>query len=690
MPTFPPVADTANPLLPPWDTPYGLPPFAQVQAHHFAPAFEQALAQHRAEIDAIATQIARPGFDNTLAALDQSGRLLNRISLLFHNLTASETSPDLQAVQRELAPRLAAHESAIAMHAGLFARIDALHKQRDALQLTPEQLRLLDRVHLDFTRAGARLDERARQRYSALMGELAVLCTRFSQNVLAAEASYTLELRTEADRAGLPDFLLDAARAAAKERGLGDDAYAITLSPSLAEPFLTYSSRRDLRETLWRARVARAGQDGPHDNRPVAAQIMALRQEQAALHGFSNYADYEMADRMAGSSAAVLSLLRQAWEPAKAHAETDRQALTDMARTLGEPTPIAAWDWRYLAHKVRAQRFDLDEAALKPYFSLDAMIAAMFDCAQRLFGLHFVEQQGHTLHHPDARLWEVRGADGRLVGLFIGDNYARSTKRSGAWMSVFRSQSGHGGGTLPIVINNNNFAKASPTLLSFEDVRTLFHEFGHGLHGLLSKVQYERLAGTRVLRDFVELPSQLFENWALEPEVLQRHARHFQSGEPLPTAWLDKLRRARQFDQAWATIQYTGPALIDMALHALPNGTPVDLAAFEAEQCRMLGIPEDIGQRHYLAHFQHLFAGASYAAGYYVYMWAEVLEADGFAAFAEAGDVFHAETAQRLLDTIYSTGNTQDPSQAFRAFRGRDPQVQPMLHKRGLLAGAAV
>lgn len=679
-----------NPLLQNWELPYELPPFAQVQPAHFAPAFEIALAQHRAEIDTIASQAEPPSFANTLAALDSSGRLLSRITLLFQNLTASETNSELQAVQRDMAAQLAAHDSATYLNSALFSRIDALQTQRHTLALDAEQQRLLDRVHQDFTRAGARLGEQARQRYSTLVGELAVLCTRFSQNVLAEEAAYTLQLHTEAERAGLPAFLLDSARAAAQQRGLGDNAYAITLSPSLAEPFLTYSSRRDLRETLWRARMTRAGQDAAHDNRPVAAQIMALRQEQAALHGFANYADYEMADRMAGSSSAVLDLLHRAWEPAKAHAEVDRQALTEMARTLGEPTPIAAWDWRYLAHKVRAQKFDLDEAALKPYFSLDAMIAAMFDCAQRLFGLRFVEQHGHALHHPDARLWEVRGADGALVGLFIGDNFARSSKRSGAWMSVFRSQSGHNGGTLPIVINNNNFAKASPALLSFEDVRTLFHEFGHGLHGLLSNVQYERLAGTRVLRDFVELPSQLFENWALEPEVLQRHARHHQTGEPLPAEWLDKLKRARQFDQAWATIQYTGPALIDMALHALPNGTPVDVDAFEAEQCRILGIPEDIGQRHYLAHFQHLFAGASYAAGYYVYMWAEVLEADAFAAFQEAGDAFDATTARRLLRTIYSTGNTQDPAQAYRAFRGRDPLVQPMLHKRGLLAATPV
>ena len=675
-----------NPLLQPWGPPYGLPPFGRFSSAHFVPAFDWALPQHLAEIDAIAANTEAPTFSNTIAELDISGRALDHITLLFQNLTASETSPELQIVQMQMAPRLAAHENAVFMHAGLFARIESLHQKRHTWGLDAEQLRLLERVHLDFVRAGARLRDQERVRYGEIMGELATLCTQFGQNLLAEESAYTLELKTEADRAGMPSFVLQAAKAAAQQRGLGHDAYAITLSPSLAEPFMTFSSRRDLRETLWRARAARGAHAGAHDNRLVAAKIMALRQEQAALHGFKTYADYELVDRMAGKTSAVLDLLHQAWAPAKAHAEVDRQALTEMARTLGEPTPIAAWDWRYLAQKVRAQRFDLDDAELKPYFSLDAMVAAMFDCAQRLFGLRFIEQPGSTLHHPDARLWEVRAQDGALVGLFIGDNFARSSKRSGAWMSVFRSQSGHFGGTLPIVINNNNFAKANPTLLSFDDVRTLFHEFGHGLHGLLSKVRYERLAGTQVLRDFVELPSQLFENWAMEPEVLLRHALHVDTGEPMPAALLDKLKRSRQFDQAWATVQYTGPALIDMALHALPNGTPVDIAAFEAEQCAMLGVPADIGLRHGLSHFQHLFSGSSYAAGYYVYMWAEVLEADGFTAFTEAGNPFDAATAERLLRTIYSSGNRQNPADAYRAFRGRDPRVQPMLRKRGLLA----
>ena len=683
----PTVQTSDNPLLGDWLAPYGLPPFEQARPEHFESAFEAAMASQRAELDAIAANPEPPTFLNTLAAMDRCGRLFSRIELLFSNLTVSETSPALQAVQRAMAPRLAAHENAIYMHAPLFARIDGLYRQRQQLVLDAQDLRLLERVHLDFVRAGARLDGAARQRYGAVVQELAAQCTAFSQNVLADESGFLLELKGEADLAGLPAFLREATRAAALQRGLGENTHAVNLSPSLTEPFLTFSARRDLRETVWRERSARGAHDGASDNRPIAARIMALRQEQAGLLGYANYADYELADRMAGNTPAVLRLLGQAWEPAKAKAQEDRAALTAMALSLGEPAPIAAWDWRYLAEKVRAQKFDLDDAALKPYFTLDNMIAAMFDCAGRLFGLRFVERKGLSLYHPDVRAWEVRRADGSLVGIFLGDNFARTSKRSGAWMSIFRSQSGHNGGTPPIVINNNNFAKASPTLLSFEDVKTLFHEFGHGLHGLLSQVRHERLAGTSVLRDYVELPSQLFENWALERDVLQRHARHFQSGEPLPDALLDKLHAARRFNQAWATLQYTGPALIDMALHSLPNGTTVDIAAFEAEQCRLLGVPADIGLRHHLSHFQHLFAGSGYAAGYYVYMWAEVLEADAYEAFSEAGNAFDAATARRLLQCIYSAGNSREPAQAFRDFRGRDPQVEPMLRKRGLLSG---
>ena len=680
-----PVA-ASNPLLQGWTGRYGLPPFAQVRPGHFEPAFDVAMQAQLAEIDAIASNPAPPDFENTVAALDRCGRLFTRIELLFGNLTVSDTNPGLQAVQREMAPRLAAHENAVYLHQGLFARIDALHARRDSLGLDEESLRLLERIHLDFVLAGAKLPQSDRARYSEITEELADLSTQFSQNLLADESGWLLQLEGEADLAGLPESVRSAASGAAQQLSLPVGAHAITLSPSLAEPFLTFSARRDLREAVWRARVARGANEGKTDNRAVAARIIELRQDQAALHGHASFADYALADRMASDTAAVLDLLHRAWEPAKDKANQDRVLLTAMAQQLGEPTPIAAWDWRYLAEKVRQQQFNLDDAQLKPYFALDNMIAAMFDCAGRLFGLRFVEQAGLPLYHPDVRLWEVRNRDDALIGIFLGDNFARPSKRSGAWMSIFRSQSGFDGGTLPIVINNNNFAKASPTLLSFEDVKTLFHEFGHGLHGLLSQVRYERLAGTRVLRDFVELPSQLFENWALEPQILERHARHHRTGEAMPKVLLDKLDAARRFNQAWATVQYTGPALIDMALHSLPHGTPVDIAQFEAQQCVALGVPEDIGQRHHLSHFQHLFAGSGYAAGYYVYMWAEVLEADAFNAFTEAGDPFHAETAERLLRNVYSAGNRNAPAQAFRSFRGRDPVVEPMLVKRGLIA----
>jgi peptidyl-dipeptidase Dcp len=674
-----------NPLLRDWSGPYGLPPFRDIRPEQFEPAFEVAMRDQLAEIDAIADQVEPPTFHNTVEAFDRCGRLLTRINLLFGNLAVSETSPALQAVERTMAPRLAAHENAIYLHAGLFQRIDALHARRDELVLEQEDLRLLERTHLDFVLAGARLSPEARGRYAQITQELATLTTQFGQNLLAEESRWLLKLQGEADLAGLPDSVRSAAHTAAVERGLDADAHAITLSRSLAEPFLTFSSRRDLREAVWRAWVERGAHEGEHDNRPIAARMVALRQELAALHGYDSYADYALADRMAQHTAAVLDLLWKAWEPAKARAAEDRALLTAMAARLGEPTPIAAWDWRYLADKVRQQEFELDDAQLKPYFSLDNMIAAMFDCAGRLFGLRFLEQSDPGLYHPDVRLWEVRDRDNALVGVFLGDNFARPSKRGGAWMSVFRSQSGLDGGTLPIVINNNNFAKASPTLLSFEDVRTLFHEFGHGLHGLLSQVRHERLSGTRVLRDFVELPSQLFENWALEPQVLERHARHWQTGEPIPKELMDRLLHARRFDQAWATIQYTGPALIDMALHSLPHGTAVDISEFEAQQRAALGVPEDIGQRHHLTHFQHLFAGG-YAAGYYVYMWAEVLEADAFDAFMEAGDPFHPETADRLHRHIYSAGGTRKPAEAYRSFRGRDPLVEAMLRKRGLIS----
>ena len=681
---------TTNPLLRPWNTPYGLPPFEAIAAADFEPAFEVALAQRLAEIDAIAADPAPPTFDNTVAAVDRCGRLVARIDNLFHNLASSETSPALQAVETRMAPVLAAHDSAFFMHHALFARIDALHARRDALALSTEQRRVLERYHADFVRAGAQLDAHAQQRYARIMSRLAELTTRFGQNVLADEAGFQLVLRSEADAAGLPDFARATMREAARERGLGD-AMLVTLSRSHIVPFLTFSKRRDLREQAWRAWTSRGEHAGEHDNREVAREILTLRNEQARLHGFACYADYALADTMARGQEAVTALLKQVWEPAKARAHDEQQALEALALSRGEKLTLEPWDWRFYAEKVRQVRYDLDEATIKPYFPLTRMVEALFDCAQRLFGLRFIEQPAIKVYHPDVKVYEVRGADDALIGVFLHDNFARSTKRSGAWMSSLRKQSlgADGARVLPIVLNNNNFAKGAPgepTLLSFDDAHTLFHEFGHGLHGLLSNVNYERVSGTEVLRDFVELPSQLFEHWVDEPEVLRRHARHYQSGEVIPDALIEKLQRARLFNQGYETVRYTASALVDMAAHALTGTSAPEVVAFERDELARIGAPAAAGMNHRLTHFQHLFSGSGYAAGYYVYLWAEVLDADGFDAFVEAGNPFDPAVAARLREFIYASGNSLEPSAAYRAFRGRGPTALPMLKQRGLVA----
>jgi peptidyl-dipeptidase Dcp len=680
-----------NPLLAAWTAPFGLPPFAALRPEQFAPALEEAMREQIAELDAIAGNGEAPTFANTAAAFDRSGRRFTAIRVLLDNLTSSETSPALQEVERAMAPRLAAHDSRVYNHAPLFARIDALHAHRDALGLDPEQRRLVERFHLDFVRAGARLAPAQQERHAAVMERLAELTTRFGQNVLADESAFQLVLRSEADLAGLPSFVRAAARQAASERGIADAA-VITLSRSHIVPFLTFSERRDLRERAWRAWTSRGEHEGPSDNRQLAAEILQLRLEQAQLHGYASYADFALADTMAQSQAAVTALLEQVWQPARLRAEEEREALAALALASGESATIEPWDWRFYAEKLRRLRFDLDEAQVKPYFPLEAMVAAAFDCAARLFGVSFVPRPDIVVYHPDVRVYEVHGASGP-IGVFLHDNFARPTKRSGAWMSTFRLQSNNGSGdadaaVLPIVVNNNNFARGAPgapTLLSFDDARTLFHEFGHGLHGLLSNVRYERLSGTNVLRDFVELPSQLFEHWLEEPSVLKKHARHHETGAPIADALIEKLLRARNFNQGFETVRYAASALIDMAVHARTSSEPLDVVAFEAAELRRLALPPGVGINHRLVHFQHLFSGSGYAAGYYVYLWAEVLDADGYEAFVEAGDPFDAAVARRLRRFVYASGDSIEPGAAYVAFRGRPAHAEPMLRQRGLL-----
>lgn len=684
-------ADAANPLLADWSTPFGLPPFAALTPAHFPPAFEAGIAAHRTEIAAIADNPDAPAFANTIRALDDAGRKLSRVASVFFNLTGTDTNDELQAIQRDMAPKLAAHGNEITSNPRLFARIDAVYKARHDVSLTPEQLRLVERTHLSFVRAGAALAPDDKKRLGEIKQRLATLGTRFTQNVLADEKSYELPLTKPDDLAGLPDFLVDASRSAARQRK-SEAAHVVTLSRSLIEPFLTFSSRRDLRETAFKAWMARGRNGGKTDNMDIIAETLTLRRERARLLGYTTFADYKLDDSMAKSPAAVKKLLDDVWHPALTKAAHERNRLRDVAVAEGMNAPLAPWDWRYYAEKVRKADYDLDEAETKPYFALDRMIEAAFATATRLFGVTFTPCQDVPVYHPDVRAWEVHDRTGAHLGIFLGDYFARPSKKSGAWCTSFRRQERLAGDIRPIISNVCNFAKpepGSPALLSFDDARTLFHEFGHALHGLLSNVTYPSLAGTSVSRDFVELPSQLFERWLDTTEILDTYARHYKTGEAMPKSLLAKLQAARTFNQGFATVEYIASAMVDIAFHSEDYTPGTDPLVFEADVLARIGMPNEIAMRHATPHFAHIFSGDSYSAGYYSYMWSEVLDADAFAAFSETGNVFDPSTADRLEKFIYSAGGLRDEKDAYIAFRGTLPAVDGLLKRRGLVAPAA-
>ena len=672
---------TQNPFFENWTTPFGAPPFDRIRPEYFPPAFDRGMELQIGEIGEITRHPAPPTFANTIAALEHSGRLLDRVSRVFFNLDSSNTNDAIEAIARDYAPRLAQHQMQIVLDSALFARITDLYARRATLELATDQQRLLERYHLRFVRGGALLGPAQKERMASLSERLATLHTLFGQNVLHDERDWHLVL-DERDLDGLPEFARSAAAQAAKERGI-EGRYAVTLARSAVEPFLTFSSRRDLRQILGEAWDARGAHEGANDNAPLVREIVALRAEQARLLGYENFAEYRLDDTMAKTSAAAERLLSEVWEPAKEKARQERAALETVARADGLNETIAPWDWRYYAEKVRQAQYNLDEAQLKPYFVLDNMVRAAFDTADRLFGLTFVERKDVPVYHPDVRVWEVRDPAGAHVGLFLHDNFARPGKQSGAWSSRYRDQESSESAVTPIVVNNNNFIKGEPTLLSFDDARTLFHEFGHGLHALVSQARYRSQSGTAVRRDFVEFPSQIFENWMAAPETLRNYARHYQTGEPLPEDLLHRLIAARTFNQGFATVEYTASALIDLELHRAAANETLDVSRFEREFLDRTAVPKEIGLRHRLAHFQHLFAGGGYAAGYYAYLWAEVLEADGFAAFTETGNIYDPELARRLKE-IYSAGDTRDPMELYRAFRGREPTIAALLAQRGL------
>ena len=676
----------ANPLLAPWATPFGMPPFESIAAKHFEEAFEAGFAQHNGEIQAISDASTEPDFDNTMLSLEQSGSLLRKVGLVFHNLTSSHTNDDLKAIERKMAPRLAAHYAAMFLNERVFRRIDALYQARAGLSLQPDQLRLIERYHLDFVRSGAKLKGEERRQFALNAERLAQCFTRFTQNLLADEADFCLVLCREDELAGLPEFVRASGRQLAKDRGLTQsNAHAITLARSSLTPFMAFSERRDLRQQLWQAWCSRGENHGDSNNHQVMREILELRLAQARLLGYANFSDFALADTMAGSAKAARDLLMKVWHPARERALQEWQTLVSRSGL----SDFAAWDWHYWSERVRRDAYDLDDAQIRPYLQLHQLTQAMFYVANRLFGLHFKAVDKVARYHPCVQGWEVTDAQGQHVGLFLTDNFARSSKRSGAWMSFYRESFDLDQNVRPIVVNNNNFSvgpSGEPTLLSLDDARTLFHEFGHGLHGLLSTVRYPRLSGTKVLRDFVEFPSQVFEHWLLEVEVLQRFAVHAKTGEPMPAELMQRMISAQTFNQGFKTVEYIASALVDLALHEDASPSDIDFAAFESKVLSSIGMPAAIGMRHRLPHFSHIFSSNGYASAYYVYLWAEVLDADGFNAFLEAGDIFAPDLAKRLKDHIYAAGNSTAPMDAYTAFRGRAPSVEALLEKRGLQA----
>ena len=688
--------DPHNPLVAKWSGPFGgVPPFAKVKVEHFAPAFDSAMDAKRRELAAIAANAAPPDFENTIAALDDAGRAFHDLEVIYDIWSGTMNGPEFQAIERVLAPKLAAFDDEITQNEALFARIAAVYASPEKTKLTPEQQRLTWRCYTSFVRAGAKLDAPSKKRLSEINQRLASLYTTFSQNVLADEEGYVLYLENEADLAGLPEsFRAGAAAAAESHRDGGKKGmWAVTNTRSSVEPFLTYSTRADLRQKVYTSFVNRGDNGDAHDNNKLISEVLKLRSERAKLLGYPTHAHWRLENAMAKTPERATALMQEVWKPAVArvHEEVaDMQAIADKS---SDKRKIAPWDYRFYAEKVRKAKYDLDENEVKPYLQLERLREGMFWVAGELLGFVFTPLDTHDaangvqVYHPDVRVWEVKDkTTGKHVGLWYFDPYARPGKKSGAWMQTYRRQEKFRGNVSTIVSNNSNFVKGkdgAPVLISWSDARTLFHEFGHALHGLSSDVTYPSLAGTQVARDYVEFPSQLLEHWVHTPQVLERFALHYQTGKPIPKELVAKIEKAATFNQGFNTVEYLSAALVDMKLHTVPDASAIDPDAFERETLTALGMPKEIVMRHRTPQFSHVFAGDSYSAGYYSYLWADTLTEDAFNAFTEAKGPYDAAVAERLRKNVFATGDTIDPADAYRAFRGKDPDVGALMRARG-------
>ncbi len=678
-----------NPLVAKWEGPYGgVPAFDRVEVSLFKPALEEAMSEQLAEIEAIIKNSEAPTFKNTIAAMERAGRTLSRVISVYAVWASTMASPEFQSVQREMAPKLAAFNDKITQNEALFKRIEAVHNSPDKKNLTAEQQRLTWLYYTNFVRAGARLGAEAKARLSQINQKLAGLYTRFSQNVLADETDHFLVLKNEADLAGLPESVRDAAASAASNKKLSN-SWVITNTRSSIDPFLTYSDRRELREKAWRMFVNRGDNADEHDNNAIIPEILQLRAERARLLGYPTHAHWRLENAMAKTPERAMELMQAVWKPAVARVKEEVADMQALANKEGEKIKIEPWDYRYYQEKVRKARYDLDQTEVKEYLQLEKLREGIFWVAGELFGFNFSPVTNVAVYHPDVRVWEVTDkATKRHIGLWFFDPYARSGKRSGAWMSAYRSQQRVDGAVTTIVSNNSNFIKGKPgepTLISWDDATTMFHEFGHALHGLNSDVTYPSVSGTAVARDYVEFPSQLLEHWLSTPEVLQRFALHYQTGKPIPQPLVDRIKRSSTFNQGFATVEYLASALVDMKLH-LAGDRKIDPDAFERETLAELGMPAEIVMRHRTPHFNHVFSSDAYSAGYYSYLWSDVLTADAFGAFVEANGPYDRKVADRLRKHIFSAGNTVDPAEAYRAFRGRDPRIEALMKKRGFAA----
>jgi peptidyl-dipeptidase Dcp len=674
-----------NPLLAPWAGPHGgVPPFDQVKVEHIKPALEAGMAAQLAAIDKITANTAAPDFENTLVALERSDRLLYSVGAVYGVFSSSLNSPEFQVVEREMAPILANFQDKITQNEKLFSRIAVVYENRDKAGLRPEQKRLAWLYYTNFVRAGARLDAAAKKRVAEINERLATVSTKFAQNLLGDESELTIVLEAEADLAGLPPSFrsaLAAAGEARKQKG----KWVVVNTRSSIEPFLTYADRRDLREKAWKMFVSRGDNGDARDNKKLITEILTLRAERAKLLGYATHAHWRLEDSMAKTPERAMELLEAVWKPAVARVHEEVADMQAVADKEGAGIKIAPWDYRFYAEKVRKAKYDLDENLLKPYLQLEKLKEALFYVAGQTFDLHFTPVTGIPVFDPDMQVYEVKNGAGGHVGLWYFDPYARSTKHSGAWMTDYRRQERFDRPETTIVSNNANFVKAAPgepVLVSWKDAETLFHEFGHAVHGLSSNVAYPSLAGTSVARDYVELPSQILEHWLPTKEVLSRYALHYKTGEPIPQELVARIEKAATFNQGFDTVEYLSSALVDMKMH-LAGSTPIDPDTFEKETLTALGMPSEIVMRHRPTQFAHIFSGDGYSAGYYSYLWADTLTADAFEAFLEAGGAYDKGVASRFMKHILSAGNTVDPAEGYRAFRGRDAGIDALMRDRG-------